>query len=299
MKVFRKIATGVNTVGGGIVNTGVKVTGDTISKKFPKTGKYIKDVGDTVVHSSKTVIANTAHFADGAATSMYGVIKKDEVIRDEGWEDVKSATTNTAKGMMGGVIFTGKSVGQTITGVARQDQEQWMTGIKNVGKAAAVMATGVGILDIVGVFDVEVAEAAELSTRNMSLDGSAHEITGVPFETNTVDHVNGQYTGVFPVFDSAFDVELPVDTLQYSDTIHIGIANMNLYEAIQNDPSLAVDLGFEAQDVENLQSAVTPEGYDWHHHEEPGRMQLVDEQDHGITGHTGGRNLWGGGTVAR
>ncbi|WP_153722633.1 HNH endonuclease [Sporosarcina cascadiensis] len=286
-------------MGGGIVKTEVHLTGTAVGKKFPETGKYIKEVGDTVVHSSQTVIKNTAHFADGAVTGAYGAVKKDEDKLAEGWDDVKSAASSTAKGMVGGVVFTGKSIGQTVTGVMRQDREQWVDGLKNVGKVTAVMATGVGVLDFAGVLDTDVAEAAELETRNMALDGGSHEVTGVPFATNTVDYENGSYEGVFPVFDSAFDMQLPEDTLHHSDTVHIGIANMSLYEAIQNDPSLAVDLGFDANEVENLKSSVTPEGYDWHHHEEPGRMQLVNEEEHGMTGHTGGRNLWGGGTVAR
>lgn len=209
MGIFHKIATNINTIGGGIINIGVKMTSNTIDKKFPETRQYIKDV-----------------------------------------------------------------------------------------RRVAVIATAVGILDIVGVYDV--AEAAELNTRNMIWDGRVHEITGVPFETNTVECVNGQYTEVFPMSDSTFDVGLLADTLQCSDTmVYIGIANMMLYEVIQNDSSLAVDLGFEAQGVENLQSAVTSEGYDWRYHEELGRMQLVDQQGHGMTVHTGGRNLWEGETLAR
>ncbi|MEU9744056.1 HNH endonuclease [Micromonospora chersina] len=32
----------------------------------------------------------------------------------------------------------------------------------------------------------------------------------------------------------------------------------------------------------------TPEGYTWHHHQDPGLMQLVEEWTHAKTGHTGG-----------
>ena len=74
---------------------------------------------------------------------------------------------------------------------------------------------------------------------------------------------------------------------------------MQLYEAIQADAGLADEVaGFTAEDVENLKSSVTPEGYDWHHHEEPGRIQLVTEEQHAGSGHTGGRTIWGGGIVS-
>ncbi len=37
----------------------------------------------------------------------------------------------------------------------------------------------------------------------------------------------------------------------------------------------------------------TPEGYTWHHNQEPGVMQLVDRGVHAATGHTGGFSIWG------
>ena len=37
----------------------------------------------------------------------------------------------------------------------------------------------------------------------------------------------------------------------------------------------------------------TPSGYTWHHHQETGRMQLVNTQIHRQTGHTGGYSIWG------
>jgi RHS repeat-associated protein len=36
----------------------------------------------------------------------------------------------------------------------------------------------------------------------------------------------------------------------------------------------------------------TPRGYTWHHHQQYGRMQLVDSTIHHQTGHTGGFSLW-------
>jgi hypothetical protein len=36
----------------------------------------------------------------------------------------------------------------------------------------------------------------------------------------------------------------------------------------------------------------TPDGYTWHHHQDYGRMQLVPEEIHRVTGHTGGFSLW-------
>lgn len=297
MKVFRTIGKGVNAVGGGLVKGGVHLTGSLVGNKFPNAGTYIKDVGDTVVHSSRTVIENTTHFADGAANGLYGAVTKDERRKSEGWEDVKTATTRTAKGIGGGIVFTGKSVGQTVSGIVQKDHVQFKDGLKNLGKVGAVGALGVGLIDMVAVDSVE---AMALDTRNMTLDGELHEVTGVPFESKVVeDGAGGMYEGVFPVFDAAYEMELPEDILQANDVMHIGVANLALYEEISMNPQLADDLGFTAEEIENLKDPVTPTGYDWHHHEDIGKMQLVDEATHQQTGHTGGRVIWGGGMAAR
>ncbi|MEK5071439.1 HNH endonuclease [Sporosarcina sp. FSL K6-1508] len=300
MEFFRNVGRGVNVIGGGVVESGVNIASSIVGATFPNAGAYMKEVGDTVVHSSRTVITNTSQFADGAATGIYGVVAKDGSKAEEGWHDVKEASSKTAKGMIGGVVYTGKSIGQTVQGVVAQDREQVVEGLKNVGKVSVVAIVGIGVLDFVTDTDIAHAHAEELDTRNAHLEGSSHAVTGVEFERQVYEtDTNGVYTGVFPEFHSAFDVKLPEDTYQMSDTVHIGIANMELYEAIQGDPTIAADLGFDEQAVENLKSSVTPEGYEWHHHEEPGRIQLVDEEVHSQTGHTGGRSIWGGGTVSR
>ena len=40
-------------------------------------------------------------------------------------------------------------------------------------------------------------------------------------------------------------------------------------------------------------------GLTWHHTEVPGKMQLVDAKLHDKCRHTGGRNIWGGGSDCR
>ena len=49
----------------------------------------------------------------------------------------------------------------------------------------------------------------------------------------------------------------------------------------------------------DIEDGYTPDGYTWHHNEEKGKMQLVDTDIHSQTRHTGGRNIWGGGTENR
>ncbi|MGG3907157.1 HNH endonuclease [Geobacillus stearothermophilus] len=96
-----------------------------------------------------------------------------------------------------------------------------------------------------------------------------------------------------------FNVIIAEDLYLESDKVHFKLANDTLYQAIQENPSLAHQLELSQTDVQALANGQTPEGYTWHHNEEPGLLQLVDEDIHEQTGHTGGRSLWGGGNEHR
>lgn len=138
----------------------------------------------------------------------------------------------------------------------------------------------------------------EIHTRNESLEGDRHPMTGVKFERKTVEDADGnEVTGVFPEFDSKFDAQLPEDKLQASDKEQFDECNRQLKEAVDNDPDLASQ--FTPEQLEQIQNGDTPDGYTWHHNEEKGKMQLVDADTHAQTGHTGGRAIWGGGTDNR
>lgn len=88
-------------------------------------------------------------------------------------------------------------------------------------------AFGVGAFDI--LTEGDSVEAEEIESRNAHLDGTTHPITGVEFESKTIILDDGSVdTGVFPIFESKFDAILPEETYRMSDTVHIGIANMQL-----------------------------------------------------------------------
>lgn len=120
---------------------------------------------------------------------------------------------------------------------------------------------------------------------------------GVRYERKTVDIHGTKVEGVFPVFDSTFDVQLPEDMEKSSNTKQFRECNNQLGEAIKNDPELKEK--FTAEQLEDIENGDTPTGYVWHHSEETGKMQLVKIEDHdrtqGGAAHTGGKSLWGGG----
>ena len=138
----------------------------------------------------------------------------------------------------------------------------------------------------------------EIHTRNESLEGDRHPITGVPFERKTVEDSDGnEVTGVFPEFDFDFDAQLPEDLYEASDKEQFAECNRQLKEAVEKDPELAKK--FTPEQLEQIKNGDTPDGYTWHHNEEKGKMQLVDSDIHAKTGHTGGKTIWGGGNENR
>ncbi|MBX6315409.1 MAG: HNH endonuclease, partial [Isosphaeraceae bacterium] len=120
-----------------------------------------------------------------------------------------------------------------------------------------------------------------VNIRNGDFAGKTHPVSGVPFDRNG-----------FPKFDSKFDTKIDPSLHQASDDRQFRAATKNLNNAMQNDPSLRNQ--FTQTQRDQIASGETPDGYTWHHHQNTGKMQLVSQDDHAKTGHTGGREIWGG-----
>jgi hypothetical protein len=70
-------------------------------------------------------------------------------------------------------------------------------------------------------------------------------------------------------------------------------SSRRLWESIKDSPS---EKGkFTAEQLRAIERGDSKiPGYTWHHHQDGKTMQLVDEVDHALTGHSGGRQLTGG-----
>ena len=103
----------------------------------------------------------------------------------------------------------------------------------------------------------------------------------------------------YPDFSEHCRFETQLSEGQYlnSDYQHFKYCNEQLRQAYENG-NLNTEQ-FTDRQLEQIRNGDKPEGYTWHHHEEPGRMQLVDSEIHARIQHTGGRSLWGGGSEAR
>lgn len=298
MGVIRGLGKVVNTVAGGAAKSGVNMLSKAVASKNEKLGEYIGEVGNSVIEASKTAVDSVGQFADGTVQGTYGVLKKSDYHKQQGLADIKDSTGRTVKGVGAGIAYTVKSAGLTIHGLKNKDKEQIISGLKNIGKVAAVTTFAVGVVDIIDGTDS--TEAKEIETRNDHLNGLEHTETDVPFVEKTVVLPNGaEVTGTFPEFDSKFSVVLVEEVYLESDSAQFHIANETLYQSIQENPDLTGELNLSPSDIQSLANGITPEGYVWHHSDEPGVLQLVDEDIHENTGHTGGRELWGGGSENR
>jgi hypothetical protein len=137
-----------------------------------------------------------------------------------------------------------------------------------------------------------------VETRNQHLAGDVHTHSGVPFERKIIEMPDGEkIEGVFPKFPHEYEVKL--DESQYLDTDARQFRTVvnQLGKDIDSNPDLAKK--FTPEQLEQIKNSDTPDGYVWHHSEQPGIFQLVDKNLHDITGHSGGRFLWGGGSENR
>lgn len=293
MGVLRFTVGGTAKLTGKAAKLAMTGTGKLVSKKFPETGEYLAEVGHAVVNSSVAAIDIGAQFTEGGIQTAYGALAKKPDIRNVGFQNMKEPVGRTAKGIGQATVYGVKNIGDTGTGILTGNTAQTKQATKNLVKMSAVLLTGYSLIDQV------VGEEAVSAQSTGTFTGEIHPVTGIPFEENEVFYEGNLYEGNFPVFTAEFEATLPPDSYLLSDASHIQEANQQLYVAIQENPGIADSLNFTQQDIQKLQFSTTPAGFDWHHHEEPGRMQLVDEELHQQTSHVGGRAIWGGGTDYR
>lgn len=130
-------------------------------------------------------------------------------------------------------------------------------------------------------------------TINQKLLGKFHEKTGVKFKLSNVKLSDGRkIKGVFPVFDSFTDVELPEDLYKATSDKQKEFCLEQLQKKIKY-PWSSLRKKFTAEQLDDIADGIQPEGLTWHHNEREGLMQLVDTLTHDQTAHTGGMSLWG------
>jgi hypothetical protein len=247
---------------------------------------------------------------------------------------VESAN-RTVKGLEQTIVQTWNHGEDVYSGFVYDDEEKMLRGARGIAKAAAVATLTVGTFEFIDVLDGDEhvqasapgssnegvyhsheferelndnpvqeenifidAQVHMIETINEDLEGTKHDVTGVPFERDTVLIPNGDVvSGVYPTFDVEYSTSISESLFLTSDAIQFHAANEQLSIELQGNSELLAQFTFEQ--IEQIHAGETPDGYVWHHHQEPGRLELVDEQIHAQTGHSGGRSLWGGGSEYR
>lgn len=117
---------------------------------------------------------------------------------------------------------------------------------------------------------------------------------GIPSKANKRDkktNIKFDSNG-FPIFKSYYTVKLGRKDFKESRERHFYIANKTLYN--DKTSKSRVKSKFRRKQLKQLSQGCTPDGYTWHHHQDAGILQLVDEDVHAKTWHYGGYSIWGG-----
>lgn len=110
--------------------------------------------------------------------------------------------------------------------------------------------------------------------------GRKHSVTKVKFDEKG-----------FPKFKSYYTVKLQKEDHHKTREQHFYIANKILYKNICSDSRLRKK--FSKREIKVLSQGKTPSKYTWHHHQDPGVLQLVEYKIHSKTKHDGGYSIWG------
>lgn len=318
---------------GAVIGEPIKYAGEKLNNTL------MTEIGEGVKKASAEAGETTGGLIGGTVHTAEGYLKKDEALKKEGLQDLTDTAKRTVKGMEQALVQTWNHGEDVYSGFVKDDEERMLKGARGLAKAAVVASLTVGVFEAVDSLehidetvhaaepdigheaaaepintDVAVVEQGEesgdleeetmdleaerIETINADLEGGHHEETGIPFERDTVILPDGEViSGVYPNFDEEFSVRVSESLYLSSDSIQFNEANEQLaYEMQQNDE---LREQFTPEQLAQIRAGETPDGYVWHHHQEPGRLELVDEQTHAQTGHSGGRSLWGGGSEYR
>lgn len=303
----------------------VRVVGELINSQT------IKEIGV----GAERATAKTGEFlgkvASGTVDVGVGLYQKDDHKVKQGCNELVDAVVTTAKGVGQGIGYVYENGKNVAVGIKDGDMDQVKDGAKKIAMVAAVSVLAVGVIDLIDGVDgvveasesptevdtvnadagvmggavVGVTDSADIlsdvevvDTINSELAGTEHPETGVPYQSKTIQLSDGQWVeGVFPDFDEVCAYDLSESLYLQTDYVQFSYLNDQLANDIVNDSELAAN--FTAEQIVEIQSGETPEGYVWHHTEKPGHMELVSESEHMNSAHTGGRVLWGGGAEYR
>jgi len=208
-----------------------------------------------------------------------------------------AASAKSATIMAGSSALIGAVIGGAAAAIEGGDTDAVMKAAALEGAAGLKFGAVIGA--VTGpVFKIGTAkDAAQALSPIVTTGVVAGTVSkyGVPYALRMVATVNGRLVKcVVPIFKPAYTVTLPKSVYLVSNRAdHAKHCNRVLAAAAKADTSLATKLGLSSDDIAKmLKDGTNPKGYVWHHSEELGVMQLIDETIHSGTKHYGGYKLW-------
>lgn len=280
-------------------------------------GGVTKSVGDTITGSVEALIDEPSMIADVteniASTLVDGITYFPDVVLDAMDSELsfgsKERTNQRINNLVDGVSDTFEQVQDDYVkhsqAVTSGDFE---TAGSIIGEYAASIALPSKKIKVFsGVVDenrtVKVTDDGKVIILHGKHKGKAKTIM-LSGKANAVETRDGitlkRDINGFPIFNSKFDTYVPDDLLGNRDPdSHFKYANGQFKKLLEVNKGVGETLGLTKEQIEHFlkepPSSRPPSGLTWHHHQDSGRMQLVDRDEHRFVRHTGGMSIWGGG----
>ncbi|MEH7389400.1 HNH endonuclease [Bacillus sp. JJ1474] len=295
---------------------------------------FFGEIGEGAKQATVATVRTVGDLAAGVSKTVAGMATNNESLRRSGVKGLSHVMEYTANRIEKAVVQTAVNSKDFYLGLVDGDRQRMLKGGRELAKKVIIGGVAITVFELadspnsvqadevkdespfrqenqienIGVFQgneesyLHTPPGGEneyfIETVNSSLEGDFHEVSGVYFSAETVELPNGDFvSGVYPDFQEQAAVVIPESIYFESDYVQFEAANQVLASKIALSPELGNP--FNSEQLEQIQAGETPDGYVWHHHQEPGRLELVEEEVHAMTGHTGGRFIWGGGTEYR
>ena len=136
---------------------------------------------------------------------------------------------------------------------------------------------------------------APITITNYDQRGQTQTLTG----EDDVNYTVTRDRKGFPVF-TIFETYISDEYIGTGDKkSHFKAANLRMKTLLTQNPTLAEKLGLTSAQVgffmRKAPADRSPPNLTWHHHQDVGKMQLVNKEKHKTFRHTGGMAIWGGG----
>lgn len=266
MDLGKRLGKGLGNVVDRTVKTGVSLAGKGIQRTpLKEAGKWVEEVAPLVGQATGNTVKLAGTVVDGTVTAGVGLVRKDEANIDKGVEDLKKAGGYVVRDVTGTLKNVTENGVEVLKGVAYSDRRRATEGIKTLGKTVVAGSAGTNF---------EKDEDVVVQARKPAF-------------------VARQEDASFPQFTPVYEVKLPEELIKASNKKQVNYCNHALSKAIQEGEAISDKLALNELDRINLEHGMTPENFVWHHHEIPGVMQLVDEEEHNQVPHMNAKVMWG------